>query len=271
MINNFLKTPIYKTSYISVDRNETLEKRINEYYFWNDLDYSLFTFPHGRPLHVYNVLSMLVGTNIVSVRLRPLPELPAVSKSGGRSSSLQSRNFIKKDNITPGIVLNFSELLYSRSGIATTNFLMSTHDSAIPSSTTYTYSNCRRYTGIETPNLINGKLDIFEIMLRRKNYGIDPEYWTEGKTCLKFTVCAGLKQQELNVPSLMVIKLNENSKNNVNYNIFEEKNIMLWYSQGNETQFVRSTEKGDCVSQVSFYILSKLYFDKLIFLFVFRR
>lgn len=246
---------------MSVSKDRELEHKINEYYFLNDLDYSLFTFPHGGALHEYNVRNLLVGTDIVSVTLRPLPELPVISNFEKTNHLLRSRNFIKQDDIIPGVALNLRDLLYGKSSIAAKSFSMNTYRSVAPSSTTYGYSNCRRYTGAETPKLVNGKFDVFETMLKRKNYGIDPKYPIEGKTCLKFTVCARFKQQKLNFPSLMVIKLNENSKNNDNYNIFEEKNFMLWYSEGNETHFVRSTEKGDCLSQVSFYFLSKLHFE----------
>ncbi|KAH0553779.1 hypothetical protein KQX54_004213 [Cotesia glomerata] len=248
---DFFKTSIYRSPITFTDVNRQHEETIDQYYFLNDLDYSLFTFTKAEHFHQCNILSKFENKGIVSLILRPLPELPSVSESQRQNISLPLTNLKKRDHISPSDEFNLEELLTSRSGLVTTkNFLMNTNNGFTSSFTTYNYSSCRTHIENEAPKLENGKLNIFEEILKQQNYGIDPKNLNPEMTCLKMTFCLRLKSQMLEFSSMVVIKLNENSKNNIKYNIFEGKNITLWFSNGDETHFATGTEKGECLSQM---------------------
>ncbi|XP_074112122.1 uncharacterized protein LOC141535861 [Cotesia typhae] len=249
---DFFRTLIYRSSIKTTDVNRQLEGAINEYYFLNDLDYSLFTFPNVEHVHQKKILSQFEKKNIVSLILKPLPELPAVSEFQSHENPLPLTNLKQRDHITPGDgIFNLDEVLMNRSRLVTTkNFLMNTNNGFTPSFATYSYSNCRTHTENEAPKLENGKLNVFEEILKRQNYRIDPKNFNPQTTCMKLTVCSGFKIHKLEFLPMAVIKLNDNSKNNIKYNVFERENITLWFSNGDEMHFVTGTEKGECLSQM---------------------
>ncbi|XP_074115147.1 uncharacterized protein LOC141537860 isoform X2 [Cotesia typhae] len=239
---NFFSTSIYRSSITFADVNHQLEEKINEYYFLNNLDYSLFTFPNAERVHQNKILSNFQNKVVVKLILRPLPKLPELSESQKQHISLT--NLKEMNYIAPGDGFNLNKLFTSRWGRVTTkNLLMSTNNEFTSAFTTYSYSRCRKYTKNETLEIDNGKLNVFEESLNHQNYGIGSEKFDPKKMCLKLTACSGFKNQKLEFPSAVVIKLNKNSKNNIKYNIFEGKNIILWFSKGDETHFTTGTEK----------------------------
>lgn len=214
----------------------------------------MFTFPSAEFIHQQKILSEFENKEIVSLVLQPLPVLPPVTKSQKEIILRPSINVKYRRDITPGDTFYLDKLLDFRWVFLTTrNFVTNTEDEFIPSSGSFSYSSCRRPIENNVPEVENGKLDVFEEMFKRQNFGTDSKNLNDSKTCLKLTVCSRLCKQNSLGPPMTIIKLNHDSKNNVKCNIFENKNIMLWYSAGYETHFVRSAEKGECVSQVNFY------------------
>ncbi|KAH0553767.1 hypothetical protein KQX54_004098 [Cotesia glomerata] len=251
---DFFKNSFHRSSIKSTHINRELERKIDEYIFLNNIDYSLFTFPSAEFIHQKKILSEFKNEEIVSLVLRPLPVLSFVRKSQEQIILRPSTDVKNRGDIAPGDIFNLDKSLKSRSGFLTTrNFETNTKDEFIPSSGSYSYSNCRKPIKNDVPKVENGKLEVFEEMFKRQNFGINPNNLNERETCLKLTVCSRLTKQSLLIPPMTIIKLNKNSKNNVNYNIFENKNIILWNSASDETHFVRSAEKGDCVSQMLIY------------------
>ncbi|XP_057325592.1 uncharacterized protein LOC130667772 [Microplitis mediator] len=255
--DSFFKNPIFKGHITTLSNNHSLENFIDHYYLLNNIDYSLFTFSDLAYNYKVDILSKFENDAIVRVNLSLLPELPRHKKL------LPSSNKIKPVGIVPGDILNLDDLLDDTlTNISTDNVLIDSDDYVTMPFVSYNYTKCYDFDKNNDVRLEFGgyllpdkfpkgdyKLNYFEETVRRKYYGVDRTYLYEHYTCLKITVCSQFIKKKLHFPLFEIIKLDEQSKDNNKYNIFENFNILLWYTKNNETHYVTRTENGDCLFQ----------------------
>lgn len=236
----------------------------------SNIDYSLFTFPHLALNYKADIIDKFENDAIVRVDLNSLPELPRHTKL------LPSKNKTKSVDIVPGDILNLDDLLDDKStNISIDNVLIDSNDYLAVPFVSYNYTKCydlakKNDVKLEFSHYLSPdkffktdyKLNYFEEVMRRKYYGVDRKYLGDRYTCLKITVCSQFFKKRLHFSPLTIIKLDEQAKDNTKYNIFENNNILLWYTKNNETHYVTRTEKGDCLFQVSLYLI--IYIKKII-------
>ncbi|CAG5097107.1 Protein of unknown function [Cotesia congregata] len=249
---SFFQDAIYKTPFITVSYNHELENSINGYYFLHNIEYSLHKFRQLEWNHQNSILNMFGKNSVVYLELQTLAELPHTVKPKNQPLTVKLIHKAKLKDLHPGYLLNLNELLGNNSDhVSIKNILTGTNNFYTTNPFVESnYLNCSDLNESESPSFGTKKFNIFYEIIKHQNYGVDRIYLNQLKTCLKIIVCSKMFHEEFYIPKVEIIKLNQGTRNNFKKNIFENKNIITMYLEGNETHFINHTEKGECLVQV---------------------
>ncbi|XP_057335862.1 uncharacterized protein LOC130674527 [Microplitis mediator] len=253
--DHFFETSVHKGRVITASNSRDLENKING--DLNESVKSLIDLIHD-PTKFSSIFGLLGEHTVIHLKLHSLPELP------------ESQTTLVLDPIThktpmkyliPGDIVNVDDLKNFSSSIVVDNILVDVYDGTVNSSTSIVYTDCFKYDDNDAPKLDYVtyqtyshypaesfyKFDVFDEMVKRKDYGVDRKYLNNNYRCMKITVCSELERRKLIIPSVRVINLSER---NIYYSyIFKNENIVFRYKINNETHYVARTEKGNCLFQ----------------------
>ncbi|XP_057327758.1 uncharacterized protein LOC130669087 [Microplitis mediator] len=254
-LNDFFETNLYKSRIISSNNNQTITQFVNGVFTfsnnYNTVNRSLFTFEHLHNDLKDIILKHLNQKNIIKINLFSLPEFPEISKIN------QQQSIGKKMNLKPGDVIDQDDLKELKPENYTGNLYHSTN---VPI-TLFDYTDCYQYNNNQLVTLEYDyknyyyKLNLFEEMVKRKNYGVDYKYLNKNYKCLKITICSQFQgPKSPNMPSsLKVINLDEFKNNYEKYNIFKNENIVMRLSNKTNIYYISDMEYGDCLFQTLIY------------------
>lgn len=242
--------------------NHILEESLT--YYLNSSDNFLFNFPNFPLKEKSDILNYLSLDNVMSIELTALPKLPRSLefKEDKIESQKERSNLVK---LQPGDSFNINDL-QSDSVLKSRNML----DFKIFDSINYSnlerlqitnYSDiimeksslsCREfvtkfYGEVNEKNI--ERLKPFDCLLEEKSYGIDEKFFNENYTRAEIKICLVVEEQTTGIDPLEIVYLNEKSID-LDYNIFENENVVLRFQKDNETHYVSSIQFGDCLYQV---------------------
>ncbi|XP_057335473.1 uncharacterized protein LOC130674222 [Microplitis mediator] len=256
---DFFEPPRHKGRVVTASNRHDLENKING--DLNKSGKSLFDLIHD-PNKFSSIFDLLGEHAVIGLKLHSLPELP------------ESQTTLALDPIThktplkyliPGDIINVYDLKNISSSIVVDNILVEVPDGTVNPSTSIVYTDCFKYDDNDAPKLdyvtyqkyshypaeSYYKFDVFDEMVKRKDYGVDRKYLNNNYRCVKITVCSELERRKLIIPTVRVINLSER---NIYYSyMFKNENIILRYKINNETHYVARTEKGNCLFQALVY------------------
>ncbi|XP_044587661.1 uncharacterized protein LOC123267185 [Cotesia glomerata] len=260
-IDYLKKTPEYTSKIILASNNHIFEESLK--YYLNTSDNLLFNFPNF-PLSIKSdVLNYLSLDNTMSIELTVLPKLPRSLEFKEDKIELP-KNRSNLVELKPGDSFNINDLqsnsvLKSRNMLDFKIFDKIKHSN--PDSLQITnYSDismdksslsCREFV-TKFYNDDNDKdierLKPFNCLLQEKSYGIDEKFFNENYIRDEIKICSVLEEQKMGIDPLEIVYLNEKSID-LDYNIFENENVVLRFQKSNETHYVSSIQFGDCLYQ----------------------
>ncbi|XP_074107030.1 uncharacterized protein LOC141532543 isoform X2 [Cotesia typhae] len=260
VINSFIISSMYESRVKTTSSIQERENRINNYMMMHKISvYHLTNIELAQSFNnQFEPEEPEEKPSVIELNLKILPDLPKLP-----SPSTTHEEFL--GDIVPGDVVNVDDLNHVFSIIRTDNFLVDVYDHTTSPFSYFNYSNCYIFNGDEKiklkythyelhPNYFTEyyyKFDVFDEMVKRRNYGVDKKYLDNQYKCMKVKICSGFERTKLIIPSVYVVNLDKNDINKIR--VFDSKNVVLRYKLGTETHYVARTEKGNCLFQVLIY------------------
>ncbi|XP_057334460.1 uncharacterized protein LOC130673461 isoform X2 [Microplitis mediator] len=254
--NNFFESSLYKSSVVIASHMHDRQNMVNEYL--NKSGKSLYNLQDGQEIPYNNIMNLLDKCVVVNFKLHSLPDLSKLSDRKIQESTVHTTSL---ECLVPGDIINADKLKNIDSSMTISNILVDVSDGTTKPFVTFNYTDCYEYNDndpvtldfvtyksyLHYPTESFYKFNVFDEIVKRKHYGVHRKYLNKKYKCLKITICSEFKRRKLIIPSVRVINLGQQTNNSSI--IFNSENLVLRYTDNNETHYVARTETGNCLFQ----------------------
>ncbi|XP_057335148.1 uncharacterized protein LOC130673953 [Microplitis mediator] len=254
--NNFFESSLHKSSVVIASHMHDRQNMVNEYL--NKSGKSLYNLQDGQEIPYNNIMNLLDKCVVVNFKLHSLPDLSKLSDRKIQESTVHTTSL---ECLVPGDIINADKLKNIDSSMTISNILVDVPDGTTKPFFTLNYTDCYEYNDndpvtldfvtyksyLHYPTESFYKFNVFDEIVKRKHYGVHRGYLNKNYKCLKITICSEFERRKLIIPSVRVINLGQQTYNNSI--IFNSENLVLRYTDNNETHYVARTERGNCLFQ----------------------